>query len=247
MDRGRMRRVRRVAAMAAVGLALPLAYIGWNQLTFNFAVPQPGRLYRSGQMHPGILARILRRRGIKTVINLRGPNHREAWYRDEVAATLAAGATQVDIPLSSCVWMSRIQLRTLIQVLDSCDYPALVHCSWGSERTGLVSAVSELLRLGRSLSDARAQLSAWHLYVRLGDGKIMAEFLDEYEVWLRSSGLEHQPEVFREWAERAYAPRSPSREEWPFDPFPLSLITRPTAAREETASGEPASSRLMTR
>jgi protein tyrosine phosphatase (PTP) superfamily phosphohydrolase (DUF442 family) len=247
MDRGRMRRVRRAAAMAALGLTLPLAYVGWNQLTFNFAIPQPGRLYRSGQMHPGILARTLRKHGIKTVVNLRGPNHREAWYRDELAATLSAGATQVDIPLSSCVWMSRIQLRTLIQVLETCEYPTLVHCSWGSERTGLVSAMSELLHPGRSLSDARAQLSAWHLYVRLGDGKIMAEFLDEYEDWLRSSGLEHQPKVFRDWAERAYAPRSPSREEWPYDPFPLSLVTRPVAAPEEIASGGAAKTQRVTR
>ncbi len=181
------------------------------------------------------------------MVNLRGPNHREAWYRDELVATLAAGATQVDIPLSSCVWMSRIQLKTVIEVLDTCEYPALLHCSWGSERTGLVSAVSELLRPGRSLADARAQLSAWYLYVGLGDGKIMAEFLDEYEDWLRSQGLDHQPQLFRYWAQRAYAPRSPNRETWPYDPLPLCLVTRPRAAPENIASGGPASPRRVTR
>ena len=125
--------------VAALGMALPLAYIGWNQLTFNFAIPQPGRLYRSGQMHPGILAHTLRKHGIRTVVNLRGPNHREAWYRDELAATLAAGATQVDIPLSSCVWMSRIQLKTLIQVLDTCEYPcaSALLVGFGADRAGL--------------------------------------------------------------------------------------------------------------
>lgn len=244
MDRGRVRRVRRAAAIA---LALPLAYIGCNQLTFNFAALQPGRLYRSGQMHPGILARTLRKHRIKTVINLRGPNHREAWYRDEVAATLGAGATQVDIPLSSCVWMSRIQLKTMIKVLETCEYPALVHCSWGSERTGLGSAVSELLRPGSTLADARAQLSPRYLYVRLGHGKIMAEFLDYYEAWLRSRGFEHQPQVFRAWAEQVYEPGSPNREEWPYDPLPLCLVTRPSPAPEEIASGGPASARRVTR
>jgi protein tyrosine phosphatase (PTP) superfamily phosphohydrolase (DUF442 family) len=198
-------------------------------------------------MHPGILARTLRKHGIKTVVNLRGPNHREAWYRDELAATLAAGATQVDIPLSSCVWMSRIQLKTLIQVLETCEYPALVHCSWGSERTGLASAVSELLRPGRSLSDAHAQLSARYLYVRFGHGKIMAEFLDQYEDWLRSRGLDHQPQMFRTWAEQVYEPGRPNREEWPYDPLPLSLITRPSAVPAEIASGDPAGSRRVTR
>jgi hypothetical protein len=243
MDRGRVRRLRQAAALA---LALPLAYIGCNQLTFNFAALQPGRLYRSGQMHPGILARTLRKHRIKTVVNLRGPNHRESWYRDEVATTLGAGATQVDIPLSSCVWMSRIQLKTLIRVLETCEYPALVHCSWGSERTGLASAVSELLRHGSTLADARAQLSTWYLYVRLGHGKIMAEFLDQYENWLRSRGLGHQPRVFRDWCEHAYSPGLPNREQWPYDPLPLSLTTRPAAAPQEVASSWSASSGRMT-
>ena len=132
-------------------------------------------------MPAGALRQTLRDHHIKTVLNLRGPNPRESWYRDEIAATLAEGATQVDIPLSSCVWMSRIQLRTLVRQLDSCDYPVLIHCAWGSERTGLASAIAELLRPGGTVDEARAQLALRYLYVRLGDGRIMAEFLDQYE------------------------------------------------------------------
>ena len=60
----------------------------------------------------------------------------------------------------------------------------LIHCAWGSERTGLVSAFAELLRPGSTLDDARAQFSLGYLFVRLGDGKVMAEHLDQYESWL---------------------------------------------------------------
>ena len=94
-------------------------------------------MYRSGQMSPGALRRTLHDYHVKTVVNLRGANHREPWYQEEVATTLAAGVTQVDVPLSSCVWMSRIQLRALVRILDHCEYPVLLHCAWGSERTGL--------------------------------------------------------------------------------------------------------------
>jgi hypothetical protein len=192
-------------------------------------------------MTPGALRRTLREYGIRTVLNLRGPNPGEGWYRDEIAATLAEGATQVDIPLSSCVWMSRIQLSTLIRELDTCRYPMLLHCAWGSERTGLASAVAELLRPGGTLEEARAQLTLRHLYVRLGDGRIMAEFLDQYESWLGSSGKDHTPEAFRRWAAEGYRPGTPNREQWPYDPSPLVIETYPDepvrALAESTGAG----------
>jgi hypothetical protein len=188
-------------------------------------------------MPSAALRRTLRDHHIKTVLNLRGPNPRASWYREEIAATLAGGATQVDIPLSSCVWMSHIQLRTVIRQLDSCDYPVLLHCAWGSERTGLVSAIAELLRSGGTVDEARAQLTLRHLYVRLGDGRIMAEFLDQYESWLKACGLAHRPEVFRRWASEEYRPGKPNREEWPYDPSPLVVVTRPEGPARNLAQG----------
>ncbi|MDG3003475.1 phosphatase domain-containing putative toxin [Paludisphaera mucosa] len=178
-------------------------------------------------MSPTHLAKALRDHGVRTVLNLRGPNPNQSWYRDERAASLAAGATQVDVSLSSCVWMSRIQLRTLIRALDEMRYPILIHCAWGSERTGLVSAIAELLREGSTLDDARAQLALRYLYLPVGDGRIMSEAIDQYEAWLKSEGDEHRPEVFRRWAESGYRPGKPSREDWPYDPYPLILITPP--------------------
>ena len=176
-------------------------------------------------MSPSALRQILRKHQVKTVLNLRGPNPRDSWYRDELATTLAAGATQIDLPLSSCVWMSRIQFRTLVRVLDTCEYPALFHCAWGSERTGLTAAVAELLTPGSTLAVARRQLALRYLYVRLGDGRIMAELLDQYENWLHSNNLKHCPEVFREWVAAGYLPGKPNREEWLYDPCPLVVVT----------------------
>jgi protein tyrosine phosphatase (PTP) superfamily phosphohydrolase (DUF442 family) len=181
------------------------------------------------------LARTLRERGVRTVLNLRGANPDQPWYRAEREATLAAGATQVDVSMSSCVWMSRAQLRTLIRALDSSRYPMLIHCSWGSERTGLVSAFAELLRDGSTLDDARAQFSLAHLYVPYGDGKIMSEALDQYESWLAEHRTVHRPEVFRRWAAEGYTPGRPDRERWAWDPYPLIVVTRP--APEQTALG----------
>ncbi|AMV39015.1 tyrosine-protein phosphatase [Planctomyces sp. SH-PL62] len=183
------------------------------------------------------LTKTLREREIRTVLNLRGSNPDQSWYREERAAALDAGATQIDVSLSSCIWMSRIQLRTLVKALDEMSYPVLIHCAWGSERTGLVSAIAELLRDGSTLDDARDELALRYLYAPIGDGRIMSEAIDQYEAWLKAEGVEHRPEVFRRWAESGYRPGNPSREAWPYDPYPLIVITPPTAERTAAEEG----------
>jgi len=189
-------------------------------------------------MSESMLARTLREREIKTVLNLRGANGHEKWYRAERDATLAAGATQVDVSLSSCVWMSRAQLLTLIDLLDSIEYPVIIHCEWGAERTGVVSAFVELLREGSTIDDARNQFALKFMYLPVGDGKIMGEMIDQYDNWLRKRELEHRPELFRRWAASGYQPVSPSREEWPWDPYPLVVTTRPEVERTAQSADE---------
>jgi hypothetical protein len=219
-------------------LAAGLLFVAWDQARSNFGTVQPGRVYRSGQMPAASLRRTIREYNIRTVLNLRGPN-RDAWYRAERAATLGSGATQIDIPMSSCLWMSRAQLSTLVETLDTAEYPLLIHCQWGSERTGLVSAFTELLRPGGTLADARAQFSIRYLFLRIKDGKITAEHLDQYADWLGTHGWTHDPSRFRRWVRDGFRPRLPNREQWPYDPYPLVVVTRPAPppTPDELATG----------
>ncbi len=55
----------------------------------------------------------------------------------------------------------------------------------------------------------------------------MAEHLDQYERWLGTQGLSHTPATFRRWVEVGFQPQVPNREQWPYDPYPLVVITRP--------------------
>src|SRR5215813_12572154 len=104
----RSSRLARWAMRLVVALvAACVLYVAWNQATFNFSEVERGWLYRSGQMPALALARTIRDHKIKTVLNLRGPNPRDTWYTAEREATLASGATQIDIALSSCLWVSR--------------------------------------------------------------------------------------------------------------------------------------------
>ena len=243
MERRRLRRRIVLAALALV-LAPPglfLAYVAW---TSNFGTIVPRRAFRSAQMTSADLSRTLKTYQIKTVLNLRGPNPDERWYRAEREATTRGGATQVDISLSSTEWMSRAQLHTLIRVFDTCEYPLLIHCEHGSERTGLASAFWEFLRPGATLRDAEQQFSIRHLFLRRG-GKMMAEHVDQYEAWLRTHGWGHSPARFRQWADEGFTPRWPTREMWPYDPKPLLVVTRPVGAEQvlPIAGAEPGSTR----
>src|SRR3954464_13475246 len=83
-------------------LLAAFGFLGWNLATGNFATVRTGRVYRSGQLRAADLGRLVREHRIKTVLNLRGAHPELAWYRAERSAALAAGATQVDMAMSSC-------------------------------------------------------------------------------------------------------------------------------------------------
>jgi protein tyrosine phosphatase (PTP) superfamily phosphohydrolase (DUF442 family) len=205
-----------------VGSCLGYIFGIWD----NFGTVKPGDLYRSGQMTGRSLARTLKEHGIRTVLNLRGSHPESSWYVDERRTTLEAGATQVDIALSSCEWMSKAQARALLEVLETADRPILVHCFHGSERTGMVAAFAELLRPGSTLQDAEAQFTPLHMYFGLGDGVVTRQHLELYESWLKGQKLEHTPDYFRRWLGAEYQPGEPGRERWNYDPYPLVVQTR---------------------
>ncbi len=226
----RRRRLRRRIFLGVLIIAAPvMAIVGWNFAMANFGTVRPGVAYRSGQMHASGLAQTIRDHSIKTVLNLRGRNADQAWYKAERAETLKAGAEQIDIAMSSCVWMSRKQMQTLIDVLQTCEKPVLIHCWRGAERTGLTSAFLTLLRDGSTIEEARAEFSLKYLFVRAGDGVVTIEHFEQYEGWLKSQGLTHSPIVFRRWVNEGYVPGKPNREEWPMDPYPLVVHTKATA------------------
>lgn len=218
--------IRWIAATVAALVILVGGPVAYRRGTGNLGAVEPGRVYRSAQLSAGQLRDVVRQHGIRTVLNLRGPNPESAWYRDEVAATLAAGAVQVDVPLASDMWLSKDQARTLLEILDGSPKPMLVHCEFGAERTGLVSAIIELLEPGRTLADAKAQFSLRYLYLPIRDGLVMKGHVDRYESWLRAAAIEHSPAAFRRWLLSVYEPPYPnSREHWECNPYPRKVVT----------------------
>src|SRR5580692_2692348 len=110
-------RWRKVLARVVAPLILILGPVAWVGSMNNFDTVDAGRVYRSGQMPATRLGQVVRDHGIKTVLNLRGPNPKKDWYRAERATTLGAGAVQVDLSLATDQWLSQAQAQTIVEVL----------------------------------------------------------------------------------------------------------------------------------
>lgn len=192
-----------------------------------------GVVYRSGQMTPEELSDFIRENQVKTILNLRGPNPGDSWYDQERATTLSEGSTQIDMALSSSEWMSRDQALALADVIRNSARPLLIHCQHGSERTGLASAMSRLLTDGQSVNDARQAFSWKYMFFGLGDGVVTLRQFEAYEKSLKDSGQTHSPERFMTWLKNDFKPGLPSRESWPYDPYPLVIRSHPPVSSVE--------------
>ena len=228
---GRRRLIRRLARLLTIAIVSPAIFVGWRWASGNLGEVEHNRVFRSAQLGPKAIERLVRAHGIKTVINLRGRNPEARWYRLEREATLKAGATHVDFSMASDMWLSRNQAHALMNVLKDCEYPIAIHCEWGAERTGLVSAFVSLSRPGNTIDEARGQFSPYYLFLPNAHGKTMRSHVDAYQAWLAVKHMIHSAESFRLWIAEEYRPLGPSREDWPFNPYPLVEIEKPGAPK----------------
>lgn len=187
----------------------------------NLRTVQPHRSFRAAQMSRERLESVIKARGIRTVINLRGYCPDFDWYRDECRATHAANVALEDITLSAIRLPTPSEIRRLVEVLDRAEYPILMHCRQGVDRTGLASAIVKLLEPGVPLAAAERQLSLAYGYIPYNGTEHMTRFLSLYREWLQQLQIEHSPELFRHWAMKEYCPGACRAEleltDWPID------------------------------
>ncbi|MEO9227687.1 MAG: tyrosine-protein phosphatase [Devosia sp.] len=119
----------------------------------------PGELYRSAQLNGARLKGVIDQFAIRSIINLRGGEPNNDFYSDELNVSSASGVVHFDVPMSAGDEPSPATLEQLIGLLRTAPRPLLVHCKDGSDRTGLASALFELLVLHRPASEASGQLS----------------------------------------------------------------------------------------
>jgi len=218
-------RARTLALVAALALGLAAAIVFRNPwFRGNAGVVDPGLVYRRAQPTGG-WAELVAGHKLAAVLNLRGGSEADPWYAAEVAATRRLGVDFYDLPLAATARPSRKQLLTVLDLLDRCKYPLLIHCKSGSDRTGLVSGLYRMYRKGLPPDEAERAFSVYYGHTPILGTRHLHEPFREYAAWLRGRSIPHTPARFRDWVAHEYRADDPL----------VDLIPLPTGPRDRRA------------
>ncbi len=141
------------------------------------------------------------RRGIRTVINLRG-GMATSFRALEVDACRRLGLELVDFVIASRDVPSAEKVLAARTLFETVRYPALMHCKSGADRAGIMGVFYKHFRQGRSIREAVAQLSPRYLHVRAGLTGVLDYIFERYLAEAEPCGL-----TFVEWVQSpAYDP-----------------------------------------
>jgi len=213
----------RYAKTAAVLVLVCAIVLGWvfrrPWFEGNLAVVDPGNVLRSAQP-TGQLANWIRDHQISSILNLRGGGPADWWYEKEVQTARQSGTTYYDLPLSATRRPTRRELLRLVDLLDHCTYPLLIHCKSGADRTGLASALYLMVRRGEPPEQALGAFSIEFGHIPFFGTEHLHEPLVEYGAWLKANQLPHSPERFRAWIKNEYRAADPATTPPPLLPGP---------------------------
>jgi hypothetical protein len=171
----------------------------------NFHEAAPG-VYRCAQVSGPDLAHYVKKYHIKTVINLRGCCDPSPWYLEEARVCSRLDVSLEDLGLSAGRLPPVDLIRELVRILEESEYPILVHCHRGIDRTGMTCAMAMLLRTDCSLDDALYQLGPRYGHLSFGPTGNIDRFFDLYQEYLEHKGVAHSRQTFRHWALNQYCP-----------------------------------------
>lgn len=180
-----------------------LAWLDMQVMDHGFMRPYFNRPYefapgllRSNQPTPARIGR-LAARGVRTVVNLRGPSDRGAYVLERRACE-QHGVELIDLDMASRKPPKPDKVRRLLDILDHAEKPVLLHCKSGADRAGLAAALY-LIHQGRAVETAQRQLSFRFLHIKQAQTGVLDQFLEDYRLARREN---FKP--FLEWLEQDY-------------------------------------------
>jgi protein tyrosine/serine phosphatase len=164
----------------------------------------PG-VWRSAQPSPAQIA-LFARKGIKTIVNLRGARDCGS-YRLEEEACRRHGIKLVNFQLRSRMVPPVEVIHEARLLFNELEYPILLHCKSGADRAGLMSAFFMYMKEGRPISEAVKQLSLKFGHFKQSETGVLDYLFERY---LADSSAE--PMTFFEWLETRYDPAEIKRD-----------------------------------
>lgn len=170
----------------------------------------PG-VFRSFQPSPGRLEQGAKR-GIRTVVNLRGTKPSAALFLEEEACA-RLGLALVNFRVFSREAPSKEVIVGARDLFDRIAYPALFHCKSGADRVGVIATLYLFLKAKRPLDEALRQLSLRYGHVKHGKTGVIDAAFDRYLDYARANNVALDDRAaFLEWINSpAYDPAAIKR------------------------------------
>lgn len=144
--------VATTAAAIWLGLETRANRLVWD----HFDVVQPNLFYRSGQLTGDQLSEVVRRYGIRTVVNFQRPNRA---VEAERALAKQLGVDFLNLPMTGDGFGEESQFREVLKAIDDPERrPVIVHCARGTCRTGASVALFRFERNGWTIDDVSAEM-----------------------------------------------------------------------------------------
>jgi len=156
-------------------------------------------MYRANQPSPKRIEQ-LAKDGIKTILNLRGASDK-GYYALEKQACEKHGIKLLDFRMYSRDTPKKKSLHGLKKLFEEIEYPCLMHCKSGADRTGITGVLYKHFHLGEPIEEAVEQLKLKYLHMKAGKTGMLDFFFDDYLKYAETGDLD-----FTDWVDQVYDP-----------------------------------------
>jgi len=181
-----------------------------------------GGMWRCNQPSPKQIKR-LKDMGIKTIVNLRGESPK-GYYLLEKEACEENGITLVDFRMYSRDVHTVEKIQGARDLFESIEYPAVMHCKSGADRTGIMGVLYKHFHLGQPIDEALEQLRLGYLHVKQGKTGMLDFFFKDYLKYAEENDIS-----FIDWVETVYEPadvKARFMEQWSGNPITELILRR---------------------
>lgn len=167
-----------------------------NLFRFNFHRIS-AEAFRSSQPTMWQMRRIVKKYGIKTILNLKGSNANSAYWAFEQEQCEKLGIHLVNINIASRSIPDAERIRRAKEVFETIEYPMWMHCKAGADRTGIYATLYQYFREHTPIEETD-QLKLWPFgHIRHSKAGKIDHYLERYKAYRKD-----HPEVgLLEWAE----------------------------------------------
>ena len=150
----------------------------------NFHPITPGEAYRSAHLDREDLEFYIHKFGISSVINLRGKDAGEPWYKEQTETCRRLGVSHYDLGLSANKAPSSQKIEVLLSLFRVAPRPVLIQCQAGADRSGLAAALWKVVIDGTPAAAAEKQLSIRYGHMPFGPTQVLDAF---FKKWVTST------------------------------------------------------------